>query len=110
MHDLVFAYKHITTGGNNQVSCKTRSTLEQTSRALPIPCLFQVIIMGCEKAPEASLPVGVRRTAKHICWAANGELIAAVVEFESEQAWLVLQMGPIRCDCVYNNIYIYIYE
>ena len=46
----------------------------------------QVIIMGSEKEVAASLPVGVRRSARHVCWAANGELVAAIVEFESEQA------------------------
>lgn len=30
--------------------------------------------------------MGVRRTARHVCWAARGELVAAIVEFESEQA------------------------
>eukprot|EP00438_Fugacium_kawagutii_P011207 Skav213773 [mRNA] locus=scaffold3228:76714:78438:+ [translate_table: standard] len=45
----------------------------------------QVIIMSSEKEVAASLPVGVRRTARHVCWAANGELVAAIVEFESEQ-------------------------
>jgi|Cyp1metagenome_2_1107374.scaffolds.fasta_scaffold17630_3 hypothetical protein len=46
----------------------------------------QVIIMSSEKEVAASLPVGVRRSARHVCWAANGELVAAIVEFESEQA------------------------
>lgn len=45
----------------------------------------QVIIMSSEKEVAASLPVGVRRSARHVCWAANGELVAAIVEFESEQ-------------------------
>ena len=42
--------------------------------------------MNSEKEVAASLPVGVRRTARHVCWAARGELVAAIVEFESEQA------------------------
>ena len=46
----------------------------------------QVIILSSEKEVAASLPVGVRRTARHVCWAANGELVAAIVEFESDQA------------------------
>lgn len=45
----------------------------------------QVIILNSEKEVAASLPVGVRRTARHVCWAARGELVAAIVEFESEQ-------------------------
>ena len=42
--------------------------------------------MGTGPEPLASLPVGVRRSARHVCWAARGELLAAIVEFESEQA------------------------
>ena len=34
----------------------------------------------------AVMPLGVRRSARHLCWAAQGELIAAIVEFESEHA------------------------
>ncbi|CAJ1458384.1 unnamed protein product [Effrenium voratum] len=46
----------------------------------------QVTVMGTGPEPLASLPVGVRRSARHVCWAARGELLAAIVEFESEQA------------------------
>ena len=47
----------------------------------------QVIIMSGEsKEVIAVMPVGVRRTARHLCWAAQGELVAAIVEFESEHA------------------------
>ena len=42
--------------------------------------------MSCDtKSVVASLPVGVRRTARLVCWAAGGELLVAVVDFENEQ-------------------------
>lgn len=34
----------------------------------------------------STMPLGVRRCARYLCWAAQGELVAAIVEFESEHS------------------------
>ena len=43
-----------------------------------------IIISGESKEVAAVMTLGVRRSARHLCWAAQGELVAAIVEFESE--------------------------
>ena len=34
----------------------------------------------------STMSLGVRRCARYLCWAAQGELVAAIVEFESEHS------------------------
>lgn len=45
----------------------------------------QVLVLNGAKQLVTSLPLGVRRSCRHLCWACHSELIAAVVEFESDQ-------------------------
>lgn len=47
----------------------------------------QVIVMSSEsKDVVSTMSLGVRRCARYLCWAAQGELVAAIVEFESEHS------------------------